>query len=421
MAAVPSTFAPRGRVVRRFRGCSIDTDPPLSTKLPIILHISLDPTNNTAIIRLRIEARSSPDPLWLVIEPENIRSLSLHQGSPTCLHFRVTSVSLIMPEDLLPPSLEKVDRMTLESLRVFALRTSVRVFLPEEEEDLSQLTALCEAVDRGGLHSDPGQMQLKTLYRGRGGRVVQLDEEFWPPASFFSSPTSLLDPHSHSTDLPPNTEQSPPEYPNVGSSPRLPSPSTRDRKRLRTRTASSSSISSLDCNTWKHMDLAVGEREKIMAELLHRAESREKKLRNVISVADEKLANLNLLIAKLDVRSPVACKAGGSRMAQTESVQAEAKASQVSTASVASAASPASSTTISSNIPEHVQAYVNEKLKNLRVQLISQFESVEQQVLDEVESRLSGYVTDYEMEAAIEEAIDDAMATIKERVLDTWR
>lgn len=169
------------------------------------------------------------------------------------------------------------------------------------------------------------------------------------------------------------------------------------------------------------MDLAVGEREKIMAELLHRAERREKNLRNIISVADEKLATLNLLIAKLDVRSPVACKAGGSLMAQTESVQAEARPSQVSTASVASAASPTSSTPISLNISEHVQAYINEKLKDLRVQLTCQFESVEQQVMDEMESRLSGYVTDNEMEAAIEEAIDNAMATIRERVLDTWR
>lgn len=266
MAAVPATLAPRYRFMRHNPGCSIDTDPPLSTKLPITLRISFNPTNKTAIVHLRIEASTSPDPFWLDIAPENIQRLSLYLESPSCLYFRVTSVSLIMPEDLVPQSLDNADRMTLESLCVFVQRTSVRVLLAEEK-DLSQLAAFCEAVDRGGLHSDPGQIQLKTLYRGRGGRVVPAGEEVWPPASICSAATSLLDLHSHSGNLLPMADQPPPEYPNVGSSPLRPSPSIREKKRLRTRTASSLSSSSPDYNTWKHFDLVVGEREKRMAEL----------------------------------------------------------------------------------------------------------------------------------------------------------
>lgn len=411
MAAVPSTFAPRGRLVRHVRGCSIDTDPPLSTEL----RISLDPTNNIAIIRLRMEVGDSPNPLWLDMAPENIQSLSLDLEPPPCLDFRVTSVSMIVPEDLLPQSLETEDRITLESLRLFAQRTSVRVFLPENEEDFSQLTALCEAVSRGGLSSDPAHT-LKMLYRGKGGRVVQVDEAFLPSPSLFSTAMSLLDMRSHSLTLPPSIEQLPPEYSRLGSTPLRPSPSTHDRKRIRTCTASLSSSSSPDYNTWKHLDLAVGEREKIMAKLLSRAEMREENLRKTISIADEKLATLNLLISKLDLGGPD-YKGGESHAAHK---QAEPRASQVSTCSATSAASPRSTTSISSNISERIQASIDVKLNKLRGELVSEYEAMEQNIMDEVDSRLSGYMADYEMEAAIDQAIDNAMATIRERVLDTW-
>lgn len=184
MAATSSGPAPRGRILRDIHGCSLETDPTVSTKLLVTLRISYDPNENTAIIRLRMNVSSSSNPLWIDVAPENLHRLSLQRGSPTCLHLDVACTSLIVPRDILFQTFTVDDRIMFDSLRLVARRSVLQILLPDGE-DFSQLTALCEAVRRGGLHSDPGQVDLKTLYRGNGGRVVQVNEEFWPPTSLF--------------------------------------------------------------------------------------------------------------------------------------------------------------------------------------------------------------------------------------------
>lgn len=154
----------------------------------------------------------------------------------------------------------------------------------------------------------------------------------------------------------------------------------------------------------------------MMAELHRRTESKEQMLRQAIRDADEKLMNLNSLVAQLDTRGPASCATGSPLPRVTEPSQAEPGASQISTAP----ASPRSATSISSNLSERIQACINTKLERLRTELVSVSESMERRVTDDVYLMLGNYVEDHEMYAAIEDAVDGAMASIRERVLETW-
>lgn len=119
-------------------------------------------------------------------------------------------------------------------------------------------------------------------------------EELWPPPYLFSMyalpgdllplPDLLLTARGDELPAYSNLALNPPPPP-------LYPPSIANKKRRRTRTPSPSlSSSSSDYRTWKHLDLACGEREKMMCELLRRVAKKEKSLTDLIDKMDAKEA-----------------------------------------------------------------------------------------------------------------------------------
>lgn len=432
-----STNAPVGRRTWDIQGCSIQ-------RLSINLRILFDPTQDLASFRLRVTINTSPSALlryvYLDISPDRIHDLSLRIGSSTCLHFSVAAIAVIVPQGLELHSITDADRTTLDTLRSLVQQDALVVSLPDRTEDLPHLAAMCEAVARGGFRPDPGQMDLKTLYRGQGGRVVEADDELWVStnSSPMGEPLGVPGTNSFAPDFffsAPRDKTPPPTYGSVISPPPAP-PLTpvhygKERKRLRTRTPSISPDSSPDYRTWKHLELAVGEREKIIVELLRRADSQEKAFQKVIGDLDAKCARAQEVIAELSELSSGAVKQvnvlqeAGSSLAAPKKQREEARNSQRSTASPSPsvAASPGSVSSMSSNIPERVQAYITAQLDRLRDELAEDYatnESVEQYVGDEVDRMLNRYVEEHQVVEMIQEAVDDAMAKVRERILGSW-
>lgn len=445
MAATPSTSTsiPRGRIGQDIHACFVDTNPPFSSALPIILRFFYNPARKAALFRLRATVGALA--YFLEISPDKIQSLSLHPGPPAYLDFRVAAINFIAPRGpLLRPTVD-TDRSTLEALRLLAQQSTLRVSLPDVMDNMTQLATLCEAVARGGLCPDLEQSELKMLYGGRGGRVVPA-EEVWTPASFSSTeeaPDNNLLPPPNLFSTVPGESPLLPAYTDLASPPPppplSPRPPTR-KKRRRTRTPSFSSSSSPDYRTWKHLDLAIGDREKIMSELLRRAEHKEKTFKKVMGDLDAKCARAEEAIARLTALippaqergpSPALCEAGGPlhmqllQERQVPAAEEDPRASQISTASASptSAASTAAAS-VSSNISDRVQAYITAQLDQLRDELASDYathESVEQRVSDEVDRTLHRYVEEYQMFDAIREAIDKAMEEVRARMLEAWQ
>lgn len=308
----------------------------------------------------------------------------------------------------------------------------MRVLLPDAGHELSQLVALCEAIGRGGLHPDPTQTNLQSLYRGKGGRVVEADEELCPPACLFST----VAPHDGLLPAANPDELDPPTYSNLASPPPPPplSPvplSTKKRKRTRTPSISSSS-SSPDYRTWKHIDLVCGEREKMMCELIRRATKKERAIRDLIGemktkeeAVDEKITSLTALLAEVEKKEAALRDASGVQSSKDElkKQSLEPRASQVSTVTLSSPASPSSTASVSSNISDRLQIYIATQFDQLRDEIACEYatsESVEQQVSDEVDRILNRHVEEHQMFDAIREAIDEAMAEVRARVLAAW-
>lgn len=431
-----STNVPLGRRIWNIQGCSIKS-------LSINLRILFDPIQDLASFRLRVTINTSPSALlryvYLDISPDKIHDLSLRM-EPPCLHFHVSAITVIVPQGLEVQSVTDADRITLDTLRSLIQQDTLVVSLPERTEELPHLAAMCAMVARGGMRPDPGQMDLKTLYRGKGGRIVEADDDLWASSSSLPTvePLGIPGTNSFAPDFffsAPRDKTPPPTYGSVTSPPPAP-PLTpvrygKERKRLRTRTPSISPDSSPDYRTWKHLELAVGEREKIIVELLRRADSQEKAFQKVIGDLDAKCARAQEVIAELSELSSGAAKQvdvlheAGTSLAPPKKHGEETRNSQRSTASPSPsvAASPGSICSMSSNIPERVQAYITTQLDRLRDELAEDYatnESVQQYVGDEVDRMLNRYVEEHQVVEMIQEAVDDAMAKVRERILGSW-
>lgn len=394
------------------------------------MRIFFNPTRRFALFRFRVTVTTSRDPLFLDISPQNIQSLYLRPGPPRCLHFQFNNVTLIGPKDIL---LRSSDCPNLTALQSFAQRKAMRVSLIETAIGLPQLTALCEAVNRGGLRRDPQQMDLQSLYRGQGGRIISVDDlsasaslPDQPPADLFSTLHAVED------NLPMYLDLAPPHPP----PPVSPGPSKRARR------ASSSPPPTYD--TYKHFDLACGEREKMMAELLRRAADKEKRLQYLIDEVEAKETRLDNLIARLT--AVIATAEGAVRKVEhspplvqaEQQIQQAASPSKETTISASPSASTAAST--SSYLSERIQTYIATQLDQLRGELVDKyatqetvdevhyiladeyvtFDAVEQRVTDEVERVLNRYVEEPQMFEAIREATDQAVEEVRSRILAAW-
>lgn len=393
------------------------------------------------------------EPLFLDVSPDHIESFVLQPGPPICLHFRVVDITIIAPQ-ISSDLITTAHRAVSETLQCFAQQRTLRLQLPDEDRDhklLAPVISFFEAVHCGVVQPDPRQKDLKSLYRGKGGRIVKIGEELWPRLS--ASLPSTEPPLNESLQPPPDlhaaalsdNEPSPPRYQALTSplpppplSPRFASSS---KKRLRPTTPSlpSSSSSSPDYRTWKHIDLVCGEREKMMCELLRRAAKQEKTLQVLLDKmetkdarADDKIARLEALIDKAEGEEAALSDAVSMRQAQAGLVQepvttpvptTAAAATSSSSDSVTESASPVSPGSVSADIPDRLQAYVAAQIDRLRGELACEYAAtnyVEQCVTDEVDRVLDRYVEEHQMYEAIREAIDEALEEVRSRVLDAW-
>lgn len=486
---------------RNINGCSISLDHLDShhcnhqenshdaLPLPTTLSIFFNPDKNLAFFRLRVQvslevgAETRTVPFFLHIPPDKIDILSLYQhdtttdttgpsGHPnttrppmkTCLRFRLHptgSISIVAPQSLPAGHLRAANPAacnTLEALRLLARQAAICISLPPVAaavSDPTQLTALCQAVSTSGrLHPDPVQANLRSLYRGEGGREVEVDE-LVPFSSNDRPPISLF------AGLPPAYPEAAadaPPHPSPGSGPkrrqhkrprtRSPSPTvtSRSKARSRSRSGSRSSSSSPRYNTWAHLNLAVGEREKIMAELLRRTEKKEKAVEELLRRADKKEERLSAMLGDIDekrarvteetrrltalIASSKDCRRHQQQEQQREqqheeSGPAERPGSQASTASPAPSRPPTSegqdsTASVSTDVSDRVQAYIATQLDGLRDEMRTLQQSMASDLDQLMDRRLEDYVEEEDMFDAIRGAVDEAVAGIRDRILDAW-
>lgn len=167
-----------------------------------------------------------------------------------------------------------------------------------------------------------------------------------------------------------------------------------------------------------------------------------RKLTAVIEAAAQQQAALQELVDTSSHKSIAAnawCQQPGDEATAPERLGGARRASQITTASPSSPASAASnyrspsedSTTstasITSVVPNNIQNYVHEQIEQLRMELRTRYSTqedveklVEQAVDIQVDKTLCYYVEEGEMQEAIKDAIDLAMADIREKVLKIW-
>lgn len=485
--------------------CVVETDPPSFTLAHIAMRIFFDPARQVALFRFRITVSTSRDPLFLDISPDNITNMSVHPGPPTVLHFRVAALTLIGPKEMDPARRPCIhaDGSTLDALRCLSQHKAMRVSLVAKTGEYnhilakSQMSALCEAVNRGGLRPDPQQTDLQSLYRGHGGRVISMTEllssspsspaslqglDLLPPTDLFSTvPPGDKDDDNDDDDndeLPPYQDRDRDlDLPPPPSPPRPPPPS---KKRRRSHASTSispvaapkgPSSSSPPYHTYKHFDLVCGEREKMLAELLQRADAKEKRFTGLMDLLEIKEARVDDMITRLDIalanaqgvvrdagsmsspslmpKEPYKQQAqssvkGGEEEEEEEDVEEEVKASSNATTASASPPPPSIAASVSSHLSDRVQAYVSIQLDQLRDELVDKYAThdavdevrdtlheelaedyvttamVEQRVSEEVDRVLSRYVEEHQMFEAIREATDQAIEEVRSRVLAAW-
>lgn len=484
---------------RNINGCSVNVDQLDShhfhrqetsidaLPLPATLNIFFDPDRNLAFFRVRtpvsleIGAETRAVPFFLHIHPDKIDTLSLYQhaittdtsgttGRPsttspsmkTCLRFRLAnpgSISIVAPQSLPAGQLHAANSAasnTLDALRLLSEQAAMCISLPPAAiavSDTTQLTALCQAVSTSGrLHPDPVQANLRSLYRGEGGRVVEIDElapfskNDRPPSSLFAGlPPAYPDVAS---DVPPHAPLGPEPKGLKRPRTRSPSPSpavssrNKDRGRSRSRSRSRSSSSSPKYNTWQHLNLAVGEREKIMAELLRRTEKKEKAIEELLRRADVKEERLGAMLCEIDEKRSrvndetrklmalIASSREARHHQRQEQHQEEAgspsrNTSQVSTASRAPSGPQASedqgsTASVSTDVSDRVQTYIATQLDSLRDEMRTLRQSMANDMDGLMDQRLEDYVEEEDMFDAIRAAVDEAVAGIRDRILDAW-
>lgn len=487
---------------RNINGCSINIDYLDSPHchhqensndalpLPTTLNIFFDPDRNLAFFRLRthvsleVGAETRAVPFFLHIPPETIKTLSLYQHAittdttgiashpnkitppsmKTCLRFRLAdpdSITLVAPRNLAAGQLRAANAAacnTLDALRLLSQQAAICVSLPPAAavlSDTTQITALCQTVSKSGrLQADPVQANLRSLYRGEGGRVVEVDElapftsNDRPPLSLFAGlPPAYPDVASDAPPHPPlesdakRRQHKRPRTRSPSASPTV-SARSKDRSRSRSRSRQRSCSSSPRYNTWEHFNLAVGEREKIMAELLRRTERKEKAVEELLRRADVKEERLSAMLCDIEEKrarvadethklTALIASSQDARRFQQQEQQGDVagspscKASQVSTASPTPSGPPASEyqgsmASVSTDVSDRVQAYIATQLDGLRDEMRTLRQSMVNDVDGLMDQRLEDYVEEEDMFDAIRAAVDESVAGIRDRILDAW-
>lgn len=220
MAAPPSSIFSRygGSNKRRIDGCIIDTydggvqqSPDYTPELlqPVSLHLSYD-KNGVSSLRLRVSVILRDNPgitaILLDIPTDQVVSLSLHQRPdlPRRLISRIqpsqARLQLVLANPagiLIAPSATKAlnpetppGAQFLSAMRMLSQSLRVVIYLPVGDDLWEHVSAAhVSALPNAAVSSEsllrvadsPAQLDLKTLYGGKGGRIVPPSETFGQP------------------------------------------------------------------------------------------------------------------------------------------------------------------------------------------------------------------------------------------------
>ncbi|KAH8756781.1 hypothetical protein F5883DRAFT_164337 [Diaporthe sp. PMI_573] len=177
--------------------------------------------------------------------------------------------------------------------------------------------------------------------------------------------------------------------------PPLSPPPIANKKRRQARTPSlSPSSPTPNYRTWKHLDLACGEREKMMCELLRRMAKKEKNITDLMNnmeakeaVVDEKITSLTLLLAQVQEKEAALREAGGMQSVDQGRgrVQEPGASEDASTAPPTPSGGLVSTASVSSNISDRVQTRMAAQIDRLREEIACEYATS-----DEVDLLLSG-------------------------------
>lgn len=179
-----------------------------------------------------------------------------------------------------------------------------------------------------------------------------------------------------------------------------------------------------------------------MAELLRRTEKKEKAVEELLQRADMKEERLGAMLCDIEEKrarvadethklTALIASSQDARRHQQQEQQGDVagsprrKASQVSTASPTPSGPPASeyqgsTASVSTDVSDRVQAYIATQLDGLRDEMRTLRQSMVNDVDGLMDQRLEDYVEEEDMFDAIRAAVDEAVAGIRDRILDAW-
>lgn len=175
----------------------------------------LDSTND-AFFKLRstvtLKATApTKTPIFLFIHPERIKLLEVveaeaaepgeaSRGVEVSKKFGSNTVCLRLllsrPADLVGPKTSdltpknKASGVILDSLRSLARCDSLAVYIPQHVLSKARLASLCSAANSGLLKSIARQADLVSLYRGKGGQVIEEPDRVVDASTESDSPPS---------------------------------------------------------------------------------------------------------------------------------------------------------------------------------------------------------------------------------------
>lgn len=136
-------------------------------RVPISLRVFFSPNPRQALVRLRAQLDTFSDPFFLDISPCDITCVSFTPGTLMTMLLHVDKIDLIAPAD----QRIFVGDPLLKDLRAIARRHLVRICVPSRD-GLPNLEGFCGELEAGELQKSAGAGDLKTMYAGRGGQVI---------------------------------------------------------------------------------------------------------------------------------------------------------------------------------------------------------------------------------------------------------
>lgn len=233
---------------------------------------------------MRVAIESFVDSFFLDISPTNAESLHFVTGPPAYIDFRTKEVTLIAPTGLpkVTGAVTASEQDTFHRMCKTTKLTAARISLPVGAHLSSSLMEFCNAMNKGGLQPDVSHSDLKSLYRGKGGKILKDDDPLWPPSYISTttpSPAHLLPaptiaPNTHDDNLPPY-----PHPPSDSSPPPSPLSSSVPATKKRSRSLSPSfSTKPPRHRTSKNLDLVLEEKEAETRRILERVDNQQQKL-----------------------------------------------------------------------------------------------------------------------------------------------